>query len=179
MPRPTFTATQIRLTVCSLLVVGTVLAGAMPAAAQAGKTPEQEIEALVMEYTRLEDAADMATQSKMIAPDRWWHGAGGRRTDNAMWAKVQQEGFDATGKRYPGLRTMREVRDLKVKLVAPTVAVASFIWYPNRLIPGDMPPEKVQALGLAPIPQVVSLVWARQSDGWKIVSSHHSPQYTR
>jgi hypothetical protein len=161
------------------LVVVMVMGAAGSPLAQSGKTPEQEIEALVMEYTRLEDAADMATQSRMIAPDRWWHGAGGRRTDNAMWAKVQQEGFEATGKRYPGLRTMREVRDLKVKMVAPTVAVASFIWFPNRLIPGDLPMDKVQALGPAPIPQVISLVWARQSDGWRIVSSHHSPQYTR
>ncbi len=172
-------AGQVRSRVIVVTVVAITLATAAGVYAQAGKTPEQEIEALVMEYTRLEDAADMATQSRMIAPDRWWHGAGGRRTDNAMWARVQQEGFDATGKRYPGLRTMREVRDLRVKMVAPTVAVASFIWFPNRLIPGDMPPEKVQALGLPPIPQVVSMVWARQADGWKIVSSHHSPQYTR
>lgn len=169
----------MRKAMLTTLVVVMVMGAAGPALAQSGRTAEQEIEALVMEYTRLEDAADMATQSKMIAPDRWWHGAGGRRTDNAMWAKVQQEGFDATSKRYPGLRTMREVRDLRVKMVAPTVAVASFIWFPNRLIPGDMPPEKVQALGLPPIPQVVSIVWARQADGWKIVSSHHSPQYTR
>jgi hypothetical protein len=165
--------------VAAALTAVLVWASTVPAEGQAARTPEQEIEVLVMEYTRLEDASDMATQSRMIAPDRWWHGAGGRRTDNAMWAKVQQEGFDASSKRYPGLRTMREVRDLKVKMVGPTAAVASFIWFPNRLIPGDMPPEKVQALGLAPIPQVVSLVWARQADGWKIVSSHHSPQYTR
>ncbi|MCC7179531.1 MAG: nuclear transport factor 2 family protein [Acidobacteria bacterium] len=151
----------------------------VPAGAQSARTPEQEVEALVMEYTRLEDAADMATQSKLIAPDRWWHGAGGRRTDNATWMKVQQEGFANSAKRYPGLHTMREVRDLKIKMVAPTVAVASFIWFPNRLIPGDLPMDKVQTLGPSPIPQVVSSVWARQADGWKIVSSHSSPLYTR
>ena len=50
-----------------------ILGSAAPAAAQSAKTPEQEIEALVMEYTRLEDAIDMATQYKMIAPDpRAW-----------------------------------------------------------------------------------------------------------
>jgi hypothetical protein len=179
MSRPTTTARPLRLTVCAIVALGTLLTFVVPAAAQGAKTPEQEIEALVMEYTRLEDATDMATQSRMIAPDRWWHGASGRRTDNATWMKVQQEGFANTAKRYPGLHTTREVRDLKVKMLAPTVALASFTWFPNRVIPGDLPPEKVQALGLPPIPQIISLVWVRQSDGWKIASSHISPEYTR
>lgn len=163
----------------SVLVAGLLMGVQGQTAAQSARTPEQEIEALVMEYTRLEDITDMATQSKMIAPDRWWHGAGGRRTDNATWMKVQQEGFANTAKRYPGLHTMREVRDLKVRVLAPSVALASFTWFPNRMIPGDLPADKVQALGLAPIPQVMTLVWVRQTDGWKIVSTHISPLYTR
>lgn len=169
----------MRKTMLTALVALMVLEMTGSALAQSGRTTEQEIEALVMEYTRLEDATDMATQYKLIAPDRWWHGAGGRRSDNPVLSQIQQSNFDAANKRYPGLRTIRDVRDLKVRMIAPTAAVASFIWFPNRLIPGELPMEKVQALGLPPIPQVVSLVWARNADGWKIVSSHISPLYTR
>lgn len=148
-------------------------------AAQTKVTDQQEIEALVMEYTRLEDSGDMQTQSKMIAPDRWWHGGGGRRTDNALWMKVQGTNFANFQKRYPGVTVAREVRDLKIRMVAPTVAIASFTWVSNRSIPPDLPAEKVQALGPPPIPLVISLVWVKQADGWKIVSSHNSPEYVR
>lgn len=179
MPTSIVTARQLRLTLCSLVAVGTLLTVAMPAAAQAAKTPEQEIEALVMEFTRYEDSGDMMAQSRLIAPDRWWHGIGGRRTDNALWMKVQQEGFEASQKRYPGVRYMREVRDLRIRMVAPTVAVSSFVWFVNRVIPPDLPADKVQALGLVAVPLSNSLVWVRQADGWKIVNSHNSPLYLR
>lgn len=112
-----------------------------------------------------------------MTTDRWWHGVGGRRTDNALWMKVQQETRTNNQKRYSGLRYTREVRDLMIKLVAPTVAVSSFTWFTNRFIPPDLPADKITALGPAPAPTTVSLVWVRQQDGWKIVSSHTSPLY--
>lgn len=166
---------------CSVLALSTLFAlgAGVGLRAQANKTEQQELEALVQEYTRLEDAGDMQAQSKLMAADRWWHGIGGRRTDNVLWMKVQQESIANNQKRYPGVRWVREVRDLKIRLVAPTVAVTSFTWAANRLIPPDLPSDKVQALGPAPIPQIVTLVWARQQDGWKIVNSHASPLYLR
>lgn len=175
---------EVRMTVPRRWLLGFLVAAlafwtADPLAAQAKKTEQEEVESLVYEYTRLEDAADMQNQSRLIASDRWWHGIGGRRTDNAMWMKVQQENFANSQKRYPGIRFIREVRDMKVRLVAPTVAVSSFTWFSNRLIPPDLPADKVQALGPAPIPTTVSLVWVKQQDGWKIVSSHNSPLYLR
>ncbi len=148
-------------------------------AAQAKMTDQQDIEALIMEYTRLEDAGDMQTQYKMIASDRWWHGAGGRRTDNALLMKVQATNMANFQKRYPGVTFLREVRDLKIRMVAPTVAVVSFTWFANRSVPPDLPADKVQALGPAPIPQIISQVWVKQADGWKLVSSHFSPEYVR
>jgi hypothetical protein len=156
-----------------------VLSWATATYAQQRKTDLEEIEALVNDYTRLEDAGDMATQARMMATDRWWHGIGGRRTDNVQWMKVQDESLAASRKRYPGLQTVREVRDLKVRVIAPTVAVASFTWFANRIVPPDLPADKVTALGPAPIPVVYSLVWVRQSEGWRIVSSHNSPLYLR
>jgi hypothetical protein len=171
--------TFVRMGVITLVAVSWLALSVDASAQQAKRTDQEELEALVQEYTRLEDAGDMLTQSKLIAPDRWWHGIGGRRTDNSLWMKVQEEGFANTRKRYPGLRFVREVHDLRVRLIAPTVAITSFTWFANRLIPPDLPNEKVQALGPAPIPQTTSLVWVKQQDGWKIINSHISPLYLR
>jgi hypothetical protein len=163
-------------TVVSLVVA---LVMALPSLAQQRKSETEELEALTIEYTRLEDAGDYQTQAKMIAPDRWYHNVGGRRTENTIYLKVQEEGFANSIRRYPGLKVHREVRDLKSRLVAPTVGITSFTWFVNRLIPPDLPSDKVQALGPAPIPSVISLVWVRQADGWKIVNTHFSPLYLR
>ncbi len=164
-----------------LWVLFVVLTLGLPAwsAAQTKMTDQQELEAIVVEFTRLESIGDFQTQSKMIAPDRWFHNVGGRRTDNAMWVKVQTLNLANREKRYPGLVNTIEVRDLKIRMVAPTVAIASFTWFYNRSIPGDLPADKVQALGPAPVPQVLSHVYAKQADGWKLVSSHMSPEYLR
>lgn len=147
--------------------------------AQSKKSDIEEIEALVAEYTRYEDSGDMTSQERMMTVDRWWHGIGGRHTDNPLYMKVQAEQFAQARKRYPGLQNIREVRDLKVKVIAPNVAVCSFMWVNNRIIPGDLPSDKVTALGPAPIPQFYSLVWVKQSDGWKISSTHTSPLFLR
>lgn len=176
MSNPT---TVLRVVLISLLATACALAVPARAEAQAKMTDQQELEAIIMEYTRLEDAGDMATQSKMIAPDRWWHGAGGRRTDNGLWMKAQALGFENSQKRYPGVVYMREARDIKIRMVAPTVAVASFTWFTNRVIPADLPADKVQALGPPAVPQIQSHVWVKQADGWKLVSSHISPEYVR
>ena len=156
-----------------------VLSWATATFAQTKKSDSEEIEALVAEYTKFEDSGDMASQAKMMTADRWWHGVGGRHTDNALYMKVQEDAITQSRKRYPGLQNIREVRDLKVKMIAPTVAVCSWLWVNNRIIPGDLPSDKVTALGPAPIPQFYSLVWVKQSDGWKIASTHTSPLYLR
>lgn len=162
-----------------VVVVGGLLVGSAVSAEQAKKADQDELESLVHEYTRLEDAGDMEGQSKLMAADRWWHGMGGRRTDNALYMKMQTQAIANGKKRYPGVQFMREVRDLRVRLLAPTAAITSFTWFANRLIPPDLHADKVQALGPPPIPQTVSMVWARQQDGWKIVNTHISPQYAR
>src|SRR5262245_26910296 len=156
-----------------------VFGWAMATYAQSKKSDIEEIEALVAEYSKYEDTGDMVSQAKMMTADRWWHGIGGRHTDNALWMKIQDEQMAANRKRYPGVQNVREVRDLKVKLIAPTVAVSIFMWVNNRIVPGDLPPEKVTALGPAPIPAYYSQVWVKQADGWKIASTHTSPLYLR
>jgi hypothetical protein len=165
----------VRLT---LLIVALIIGSASSIDAQS-TTDLEDVESLVYEFSRLEDSGDMTSQARLMVADRWWHNVGGRRTDNAVNMKIQNEAFVVSRKRYPGLQVIREVRDLKTRLIAPTVAVASFTWVANRIIPPDLPSDKVQALGPAPIPVVVSMVWVKQADGWKIVNTHNSPLYLR
>ena len=160
-------------------VICVALSSSATFAEQSRKSEQDELRSLVVEYTRLEDAGDMAAQSKLMAADRIWHGIGGRRTDNALYMKMQEHSIGNSRKRYPGVTFMREARDLEIRLLAPTVALTSFTWFANRLIPPDLPADKVQALGPAPIPQTISMVWVRQQDGWKIASTHMSPLYLR
>jgi len=160
-------------------IVMLVCSWAIATYAEQKKSDVEEIEVLVYDFTRYEDSGDMASQAKLMTADRWWHGVGGRHTDNALYMKVQEEAIAASRKRYPGLQSMREVRELKVKMIAPTVAVSSFMWFNNRIIPGDLPADKVGALGPAPIPAFYSLVWVKQPDGWKIANTHTSPLYLR
>jgi len=159
-----------------ILPVALALASPVPAE-PSQEQAKKELRVLVQEYTILEDAMDMEAQSKLMAEDRIWHGIGGRRTDNALWMKVQQESLDSFKEMFPNVKFYREVRDLHIRLVGDKAAVTSFTWAANRILPGDLSPEKVKLLGPDPVPIVLSLVWQKQKDGWKIVNSHVSPLY--
>jgi ketosteroid isomerase-like protein len=138
---------------------------------------KEDIEALIQQYSMLEDAGDMRAQAQLMAANRTWIGPGaGRRTDNAAWMKLQQDFFDDAKKLFPGVRFLREVRDLQVRLYG-SVAVASFYWYTNRFIPGDMPQDKVKLLGPDPTPIAVTHVLAKEGNAWKIAHTHISDLY--
>ncbi len=160
-----------------MLVVA--LALAVPVIAEQAMSDEEQLKDLVLEYTRLEDAVDMQTQSNFMAADRVWVGIGGRRTDNALWMKVQDESFQQFQQRFPGVKIYREVRDLHIRLMGSNAAITSFTWAANRIIPADLPAEKVEMLGRPPIPTCFSVVWEKQGNTWKIVHTHVSPLYLR
>lgn len=137
---------------------------------------KEDVEAFIKRYSQLEDARDMTTQSQMMTADRTWIGVGGRRTDNAAWMDVQQTRMDHAGKAFPGVEFRREVRNLHVRLMG-SVAVASYHWYNNRIIPGDLPAEKVKQLGSPPKPITVTQVLTKEDNTWKIAHTHISPLY--
>ena len=138
----------------------------------------EDIEALIKRYSELEDATDMATQSQMMTADRTWVGIGGRKTNNPMWLDVQQANMDNFRQRFPGVEVKREVRNLHVRLMGK-VAVATFHWYANRIIPGDLPLDKVKQLGLPPVPSTHTHVLTKEGNTWKIAHTHVSPLYLR
>jgi hypothetical protein len=96
-----------------------------------------------------------------------------------MWLKIQAERNAQWAKAYPNLKWHYECRDLNIRLIGDNVAVTSFFWYANRIIPGDWSQEKVESLGRSPVPTTLSLVWEKRGNDWKIVNTHISPLYIR
>ena len=139
---------------------------------------KEDIEALIKRYTELEDASDMTAQSQMMIADRTWVGFNGRKTDNAAWMDLQQVNRDNFEKRFPGVECRREGRNLQIRLMG-NVAVATFHWYANRIIPADLPSEKVKMLGLPPVPVTHTQVLTKEGNTWKIAHTHVSPLYLR
>jgi ketosteroid isomerase-like protein len=139
---------------------------------------KEDIEALIKQYTELEDANDMAAQSQLMTADRTWVGFNGRKTDNAAWMDLQQVNRDNFEKKFPGVEFRREVRNLQVRLMG-NVAVATFHWYSNRIIPADLSSEKVKMLGLPAVPATWTQVWTKEGNTWKIAHTHSSPLYSR
>jgi ketosteroid isomerase-like protein len=162
--------TFILFTALTVMLIG------MTNPVQAGD--KEDIEALIKQYTELEDATDMTAQSQMMTADRTWVGVGGRKTDNAMWLDVQQANMDNFRKKFPGVEVRREARNLHVRLMGK-VAVATFHWYSNRIIPADLSSEKVKMLGLPAVPATWTQVWTKEGNTWKIAHTHSSPLYSR
>ena len=131
-----------------------------------------DIYALVQKYSQYEDEGKIEEQAGLMVKNRMSISSDGRRTANETWMKVQQEGFISNQQRFTGVKTYREVRDLQIRKFG-TMAVASFAWYANTVIPGDMPDEK-RALVVNPVPVYVTHVFIKAMEGWKIFHTHFS-----
>ena len=131
-----------------------------------------DIYALVQNYSKFEDEGKIDEQAKLMVKNRISISTDGRRTDNETYMKFQQENFLSTKQRIPGVKTYREVRDLQIRKFG-TMAVASFEWYANTVIPGDMPDEKRALVG-NPAPVYVTHVLIKAEAGWKIFHTHTS-----
>jgi uncharacterized protein (TIGR02246 family) len=129
-----------------------------------------DVVAVIHEYLRTEDAGDLATQAKIMSPDRVWLVTGaGRRLDQAENFEIQKKSSAAAERAGNAVATVSEARDIEVRMHADgRVAIASFYWYLTPL-GGD---------GSSPTPNLVTHVLEKGSDGWKIVHTHISPLYT-
>lgn len=131
---------------------------------------------LIDKYAAFEDTGDMISQAKLMAADRVWIGAVvGRRTNQKMNMDIQQADFDEARKWAPGVKWFTDARDRLIKFYGDgSVAVASFYWYQNYVLPADMPQEKADQFG--PLrPAAITLVLEKKSGNWKIVHTHTSP----
>ena len=131
-----------------------------------------DIYALVQAYSKYEDEGRIEEQAALMVKNRMSISSEGRRTMNETWMKVQQENFVSNQQRLPGVKIYREVRDLQTRKFG-TMAVASFAWYANTVIPGDMPDEK-RAQVVNPVPVYVTHVLIKSKGGWKIFHTHFS-----
>ena len=131
-----------------------------------------DIYALVQKYSQYEDEGRIQDQADLMVKNRMSISSAGRRTANEIWMKVQQEAFISNQQRFPGVKIYREVRDLQIRKFG-TMAVASFAWYADTVIPGDMPDEK-RAQVVNPAPVYVTHVFIKAKEGWKIFHTHFS-----
>jgi ketosteroid isomerase-like protein len=154
-----------------------VLAVCFPAPGAAQRQADLEaVNQLIDRYGALEDAMDMPSQAKLMAPDRVWIGAGaGRRTDQAANMRIQQAGFDQVKRAVPGVQFITEDRDRLIRFYANgAVAVASFYRYRTRVLPAGVPREVAEGLG--PLePTTFTLVLEKREGTWTIVHTHVSP----
>ncbi len=134
------------------------------------------INKVIDSYNVTEDAGDMMAQAKLMTVDRVWVGPDGRRTDQGLNMRMQQAQMDEAKKFAPDMRWFTEARDRLIKIYGNgTVAVASFYWYRDRAIPGELPIDKARALGNPPDPAVITHVLVKDRGQWKIAHTQVTP----
>jgi hypothetical protein len=131
-----------------------------------------DISALVQNYSKYEDEGKIDEQARLMVKNRISISADGRRTNNETYMRFQQENFISNKQRFPDVKYYREVRDLQIRKFG-TMAIASFEWYCNTVIPGDMPDEKRVQVS-TPAPVFVTHVLIKSKEGWKIFHTHTS-----
>ena len=134
------------------------------------------INQLLDRYGQLEDAGDMTSQAQMMSPNRIWIAGGGfgRRTNQALNMRVQQASHDAVREQIPGIQYFSDLRDRVINVFGSgRIAVVSFYWYTDVVLPADAPPEAKEAF-VPPVPLAYTLVLEKQEREWKIVHTHWS-----
>ena len=158
------------------VLLGLIAGAVYPLAAQ-NRADVDAINRLIDQYGQTEDAGDMMAQAKLMSPDRVWIGPApaGRETDQAMNMRAQQAQYDVQKKLVPGLQWFTEARDRLVKVYGNgAVAVASFYWYRQPVIPAGTTRDVAQGIEAAANPVVITLVLEKQGGEWKIVHTHVS-----
>ena len=154
-----------------------LIAGAVCSLAAQNRADLDAIHKLIDQYDQTEDAGDMIAQAKLMSADRVWIGPApaGRETDQAMNMRAQQAQYDVQKKLVPGLQWFTEARDRLVKVYGNgAVAVASFYWYRQPVIPAGTPREVAQGIEATAVPVAITLVLEKQGGDWKIVHTHVS-----
>jgi ketosteroid isomerase-like protein len=160
---------------CHVLVC--CIAGSVYPLAAQNRSDVDAIHKIIDQYGQTEDAGDMVAQAKLMAPDRVWIGPApaGRQTDQGMNMRAQQAQYEVQKKLVPGLQWFTQARDRLVKFYGNgAVAVASFYWYREPVIPAGTPREVAQGIEAGANPTAITLVLEKQAGEWKIVHTHVS-----
>jgi ketosteroid isomerase-like protein len=92
-----------------------------------------------------------------------------------MNMRAQQAQYDVQKKLVPGLQWFTEARDRLVEVYGNgAVAVATFYWYRQPVIPAGTTRDVAQGIEAAANPVVITLVLEKQGSEWKIVHTHVS-----
>src|SRR5207247_11022863 len=98
--------------------------------------------------------------------------ADGREADQEKIMRAQHAQYDVQKKLVPGLQWFTEARDRLVKFHGNgAVAVASFYWYRQPVIPAGTPREVAQGIEATAVPVAITLVLEKQGGDWKGVAT--------
>ena len=137
----------------------------------------EDVLAVIEKYSQYEEAGDMIAQGGLMTDDRSMVYVGGRITgDNHKSMREQQDYEDAHKKKFPGVHYEVELKNTVVQLYNGDAALATFDWYPTRVVPASLPPEKVKELEPAKTPLIVALLLVKQAGAWKIAFSTFVPR---
>ena len=158
----------------SLLVSALVIVGTS-GLARAGD--REDVMAVIEKYCQYEESGDMIAQGGLMTDDRSMVYVGGRVTGNNHQAMQEQQDYeDAHKKKFPGVHYEIEIKNEVVQLYNGDAALVTLEWYPTRVVPASLPPEKVKALEPAKTPLIVALLLVKQGTAWKIASSTFVPR---
>jgi ketosteroid isomerase-like protein len=138
-----------------------------------------EIKALIDKYNKTEDDCDFEEQAKIMSEDRVFCGTAGegRAVDQSENMKFQKIHLNIVNQEVPGIIWHSEARNLLIKIYAEgEMAIASFHWLRAQYLPANTP-DNIRARYPNPPARLVTLVFEKQKEGWKIVHTHMSMLY--
>ena len=137
----------------------------------------EDVMAVIDRYIATEESGNMIEQGKLMTDDRSMVYVGGRLTgDNRKVMQEQQDYEDKHAKEFPGVHYEVEIKDVQLQFYNGDTAVATFDWFPTRVVPASLPAEKVKALESAKEPLIVATVLVKQAGAWKIAFSTFVPR---
>lgn len=159
-----------KLTLVALLAVANL---GFTTLAQAGD--KEDIAAVIEKYRVLEEKADFIAQGDLMTNDRVMMYPGGRQSgDNRKGMREQQDFIDKYHVEFPGVGYEVDIRNMEIRSWGDS-AMVTLEWYPTRVVPKSLPPEKVAKLGPAKTPVLAAVMLVKLQGVWKIVFTGFMP----
>ncbi len=156
----------------------TLLAPAVASQANASTeaADREAILAVVNAYFQHEGQGDMLAQADLMTDDRSMLYVGGRLTGPNRPRMVESHAAERRrAQEFPGVGYTFELRDIAVQAYNGDSALVMLETAPTRVIPRDLPPQKLAMLGASKKPYLVALMLVKQAGAWKIAFTGFVP----
>lgn len=154
-----------------------VLLGALGSVNVAQAGDHEDVMAVIDRYVEFEESGNMLAQGDLMTDDRAMVYVGGRLTgDNRKVMREQQDYQDKFATEFPGVHYQIEIKDMRLQTWGGATALATFDWYPTRVVPATLPAAQAAKLEPAKTPLIVAMVLVKQAGAWKIAFTTFVPQ---